>query len=109
MAVIGLDLGATKLAGALFGRDGIVLNAPVLCSMAAAVTRWGKLIVEHVAVLRSSAADRGMEVEAVGVSVPGIVHHQDGTVWAPNIAGWERYSLRDVLRARSEGLVPGGD
>ena len=26
MAVIGLDLGATKLAGALFGRDGIILE-----------------------------------------------------------------------------------
>ena len=40
-----------------------------------------------------------MEVEAVGASVPGIAHQQDGTVWAPNIAGWERYPLRDVLRA----------
>ena len=26
MAVIGLDLGATKLAGALFGRDGSILG-----------------------------------------------------------------------------------
>ncbi len=42
-----------------------------------------------------------MAIEAVGVSVPGIAHHEGGTVWAPNIDGWEQYPLRDVLR---EGL-----
>jgi glucokinase len=99
MAVIGLDLGATKLAGALFGREGNILERAGALLEGRAGDDVGELIVEHVAVLRNIAADRGMDVEAVGVSVPGIVHHQDGTVWAPNITGWERYSLRDVLRA----------
>ncbi len=99
MAVIGLDLGATKLAGALFGRDGTVLERALALLEGRAGDEVGKLIVEHVAVLSSMASERGMDVQAVGVSVPGLVHHEDGTVWAPNIAGWERYSLRDVLRA----------
>jgi len=106
MAVIGLDLGATKLAGALFGRDGTVLDRAVALLEGRGGDEVGRLIVERVSALRSAAAARGMEVEAVGVSVPGIVHHEDGTVWAPNIAGWERYSLRDLLRAEVGASCP---
>jgi len=98
MAVIGLDLGATKLAGALFGGDGSILERAVHLLDGRDGDEVGRLIVERVAALSRVATARGMEVEAVGVSVPGIVHHEDGTVWAPNIAGWERYSLRDMLR-----------
>jgi glucokinase len=99
MAVIGLDLGATKLAGALFGRDGTVLERAGGLLEDRGGDEVGRLIVERVSALQSAAAARRIEVEAVGVSVPGIVHHEEGTVWAPNIAGWERYPLRDVLRA----------
>jgi len=99
MAVIGLDLGATKLAGALFGLDGTVLERALKLLEGRAGDEVGKLIVEQVAVLSRTAAARGMEVQAVGVSVPGIVHHENGMVWAPNIAGWEQYSLCDLLRA----------
>ena len=47
---------------------------------------------------------KGQPIRAVGVSVPGIAHAEDGTVWAPNIPGWERYPLRAVLQA---SLAPG--
>jgi glucokinase len=44
-------------------------------------------------------------VTAVGISVPGIARAASGTVWAPNIAGWQDYPLRDELRsAVGEGL-----
>ena len=99
MAVIGLDLGATKLAGALFDRDGTILERAVTLLEGREGDEVGRLIVERMSALRRVAAARAMEVEAVGVSVPGIAHHEDGTVWAPNIAGWERYPLRDMLRA----------
>jgi len=106
MAVIGLDLGATKLAGALFDRDCSILERAVALIEGRDGDKVGRLIVDRAAALRSAAAVRGMEVEAVGVSVPGIVHHEDGTVWAPNIAGWERYSLRDMLRAEVGDACP---
>ena len=62
-------------------------QAPGGCSTVAAVTRWGRLIVERVAACGASRRIGEWQVEAVGVSVPGIVHHDDGTVWAPNIDG----------------------
>jgi glucokinase len=99
MAVIGLDLGATKLAGALFDGDGQILVRDGVLLGARDGDEVGRLIVERLAALRDAAAARGIDVKAVGVSVPGIAHHEGGTVWAPNIAGWERYPLRDVLSA----------
>jgi glucokinase len=106
MAVIGLDLGATKLAGALFGPDGAIRARAGRLLEGRAGDEVGRLIVECVAALRSLAAAQELEVEAVGASVPGIVRHQDGTVWAPNIDGWERYPLRDVLRAEVKSACP---
>jgi glucokinase len=37
-------------------------------------------------------------IDAVGVIVPGIYRAERGTVWAPNLAGWDDYPLRDELR-----------
>ena len=36
-------------------------------------------------------------VRAVGVAVPGIYRTATGTVWAPNISGWDDYPLLDEL------------
>jgi glucokinase len=99
MAVIGLDLGATKLAGALFDRDGDVIEREDALLEGRHGDQVGRLIVERASSLRDAASAQGMAIEAVGVSVPGIAHHEGGTVWAPNIGGWERYPLRDVLGA----------
>jgi glucokinase len=99
MAMIGLDLGATKLAGALFDEDGTIRERGVALLEGRGGDEVARLIVERVSALRSVASAQGSELEAVGVSVPGIAHHDGGTVWAPNIDGWERYPLREVLRA----------
>jgi glucokinase len=99
MAVIGLDLGATKLAGALFDPNGTVLERGVAFLDGRKGDEVGRMILERLASLRSGAATRGLAVEAVGVSVPGIARQDDGTVWAPNIARWDRYPLRERLRA----------
>jgi glucokinase len=106
MAVIGLDLGATKLAGALFDHDGRILKRAVELLDGRHGDEVGRLIVNRASALRSASTTQGVEVEALGVSVPGIVHHEDGTVWAPNIAGWERYPLRDLLRAEMGDAFP---
>jgi glucokinase len=97
MAVIGLDLGATKLAGALFGDDGGMIERALALLEGRAGDGVGRLIVEQVAALSGIASARGMKVEAIGACVPGIAHQDTGTVWAPNIAGWEDFPLRDAL------------
>lgn len=95
MSVIGLDLGGTKLAGAVFGSDGAVLTDIVVPLERKGGAEVGALIVD--CLHRLLAVDG--TAEAIGVSVPGISHTASGRVWAPNIPGWDDYPLRDELRA----------
>jgi glucokinase len=97
VAVIGLDLGATKLAGALFDADGNVVERAHALLEGREGDQVGRLIVEQVSSLREKAAARGWKVKAVAVAVPGLAHQETGFVWAPNIGGWENYPLHDVL------------
>jgi glucokinase len=94
MSLVAIDLGGTKLASALFSLDGELLrrdSAPLAGRDGRDV---GALIVEQVAALEAS--DGG--ATGVGVAVPGIYRAERGTVWAPNIAGWDDYPLLDELR-----------
>jgi glucokinase len=106
MAVIGVDLGATKLAGALFGSDGVVQARASALLEGRAGEDVGNLVVAQVRELQAVARTRGEAAKAIGVSVPGIAHRQEGTVLAPNIEGWQQYPLRDVLAAEVDANCP---
>ena len=98
-AVIGLDLGGTKLAGAIFSPQGWILCrnlVPIAGRQSRAV---GQLIRHELTLLLAAARSRRLRIGAIGVSVPGIAHSRTGRVWAPNIPGWEDYPLRRELRA----------
>ena len=94
MPHIGIDLGGTKLASAVFTADGDILHRESVPLAGRAGDEVGALVVEHV---RALCADDG--IGAVGVAVPGIYRAPTGTVWAPNIPGWDDYPLLDELRA----------
>lgn len=97
MAVIGLDLGGTKLAAALFTPDGMVLRRQVTPLAGRTGPEVGRLVAEHAEALVEAARAQDRQVHAVAASVPGIAHADTGRVWAPNIPGWEDYPLRDEL------------
>jgi glucokinase len=88
VAVIALDLGGTKLAGAVFTPRGRMLCKGVVPLAGRQGGAVGELIRGEVARLLAAARAGGLEVSGVGVSVPGISHVDTGKVWAPNIAGW---------------------
>jgi len=54
----------------------------------------GALIVERIRKLAEKHA-----LDGAGVCVPGLYRASRGTVWAPNIPGWDDYPLRDELRS----------
>jgi glucokinase len=54
----------------------------------------GALIVELIRKLAEKHT-----LDGAGVCVPGLYRASRGTVWAPNIAGWDDYPLRDELRS----------
>ncbi len=98
-AVIGLDLGGTKLAGAVFTPKGRLLQKSVVPLEGRQGGAVAELIRQELKRLLAAARARQISVSAVGVSVPGISYSRTGEVWAPNIPGWADYPLRRELLA----------
>lgn len=91
--VFAADLGGTKLACAVVDAAGKILarrTEPVDTSSPRApiaqIVRLAKELRGH------------SKYSAAGVAVPGLAR-RDGTVWAPNLPGWERMPLARLLRA----------
>ena len=85
MAVIGVDLGGTKVAAALYDQSGKMYSKEIKLLNGAEGDAVGQLVVDviNTLILRSPS----ISVEAIGVCVPGIVYSKKDTVWAPNIPG----------------------
>ena len=100
MAILGIDLGGTKLAMALFADSGELLLRETRQLGARKGAEVARLIQDELKRHMASS-----EIDGVGVSVPGISRQKTGTVWAPNIEGWKDYPL---LRELSEvaGTTP---
>ena len=97
MAVIGVDLGGTKVSAALFSDKGKLIRKEYRLLEGAAGTAVGVIVAEMILSLRAQRPD--LPVEAVGICVPGIVYSKRETVWAPNIPGWDNYPLKNDLQA----------
>lgn len=97
MSVLGIDLGGTKVAIAMFSETGELIKKET----AAVDHREGSAVAELIYVLlrRFLDPEAADPPHSVGVSVPGISRSKTGTVWAPNIPGWEDYPLLQELQA----------
>lgn len=103
MALLGIDLGGTKVAFALFNREGTMRAKESLILDNRRGTEVGKMIAVNAALKVAAAESEGDPVEAIGISVPGISRRASGTVWAPNIPGWDDYPLlREVTTVTGE-------
>ncbi|MFN2601370.1 MAG: ROK family protein [Gemmatimonadaceae bacterium] len=92
MPVAGIDLGGTKLAAAAFSDDGEILHRESVPLAGREGDAVGSLIAERLKILSEE-----FHCHAAGVCVPGLYRSARGTVWAPNIPGWDDYPLRDEL------------
>lgn len=101
MTFVGADLGGTKLAVAAFTSEGEVLSKEVIALADRRGGAVGSLIAERLQ--RLIVEHQG---EAAGVCVPGLYRADRGTVWAPNIRGWDDYPLLQELRASLGPAVP---
>lgn len=102
MPVLGIDLGGTKLATSLFSESGALISKDVFALGNRSGKEVGRLIVDAVSRYISNTDER---VTSIGVSVPGIARAKSGTVWAPNIQGWEDYPLVAEI-GRVAGNIP---
>jgi glucokinase len=101
MPILGIDLGATKLAFALFTDEGKIVSREIV----PLANRKSSAVAELINSLLDKYLSR-TEIESIGISVPGISRRATGTVWAPNIEGWEDYPLlREIKTVVNETPV----
>ncbi|MDR3711416.1 MAG: ROK family protein [Puia sp.] len=100
MAVLGIDLGGTKAAFFIFSAEGVVLHRDRILLRGAKSNAVAELIVRQISASLGTAERIGQPVEAIGISVPGIVYHDTGAVWAPNIPGWDNYPLLQEIKTK---------
>jgi len=95
--VLAVDLGGTKCSAAVVDRKGRIasrLTVPVdLSSRSAPVDQIVQLARDF-----ARGARPKERLVAAGIAVPGLVR-RNGTVWAPNLPGWERMPLANRLKS----------
>ncbi|HJT18406.1 MAG TPA: ROK family protein, partial [Thermoanaerobaculia bacterium] len=87
MAVLAFDLGGTKLAAALINPKGEIRD------------RIEEPVDKDDPIAQMVRITEQKEFDAIGVAVPGLVR-RDGTVWAPNLPGWDAVPLAKALRKK---------
>ncbi|GJM29628.1 MAG: glucokinase [Cyclobacteriaceae bacterium] len=100
IAVIGIDIGGTKVSAALFGPNGDILQKEIQ----PVAERKGTQVIDLISALAlsliDSAVDLDYRVKAIGACVPGIYNPANKTAWAPNIPDWNHIQLWEELRQR---------
>ncbi len=98
MKSIGVDLGGTKVKGALIDEKGNILSE----HFELLAGRSGEKVVDLIRQIVQRLADRVAlkheEFAGVGICVPGIAGPYRETVWAPNIQGWDEIPLVSLLK-----------
>ncbi len=99
MAVLGIDLGGTKMALATFTDDGEKISVNVKPLGNGQGKEVGMMVTTGIETFLSSSLQEGNMIDSIGISIPGIYRHKRGTVWAPNIPGWDDYPLLEEVKA----------
>src|SRR4026209_462993 len=102
MSLLAIDLGGTKLAVGVFDDNGKLLFSKEDSLAGRKGKEVGELISENIISIFNTGYS---PIDAIGVSVPGISNSKNGTVWAPNIPGWDNYPLLEEMRKIS-GDIP---
>jgi glucokinase len=94
MPIAAIDLGGTKLAVAAFSDEGEILYRESVPLAGRTGHAAGALVAEQITTLFDTYG-----CTSAGVCIPGLYRSARGTVWAPNIPGWDDYPLLEELTA----------
>lgn len=101
MALLGIDLGGTKFSFAVFDEKGNLLDKELISLRGRSSIEPGNIITSQISKFINSG---NVPVSSIGISVPGIYRIKTGTVWAPNIAGWDDYPLLEEVKKVSKEI-----
>jgi glucokinase len=104
MTVSGIDLGGTKLSMAVFSEEGKMEHKKTIALNSRTGKQSGQLITTGIKELLTQQNVIGNTIASIGIAVPGISRSKSGTVWAPNIPGWDDYPLLKEMNEVSDGI-----
>jgi glucokinase len=93
IAVVGVDIGGTKISAALFDLNGSVLQKEIRLVADRKGKQVFELLGDLILHLIGFAKNTSYNVAAVGICVPGIYDPEHKTAWAPNIPDWDNYAI----------------
>ena len=99
MSILAIDLGGTKIIGAVFDNEGFLHGKLIRPVNGRSGKEVGALIRGIIDELVASFTQDLSEVQAIGICVPGIANVKTGKIWAPNIPEWEDYPLQEEISA----------
>ena len=106
-AVVGIDVGGTRIKAALVTPGGVVLAETVTSTPEAVGPQLGE-VAAKAAVELIAASGEAVDLLAVGVAVPGLVDEAAGVgVWSANL-GWRDLDLRAAVAAHVDVPVAVG-
>ena len=94
MTALGIDLGGTKISFAVFSQQGDIFYKQTR----ALEKRSGKEAADLITEEAQKIIAVHQSIQSIGIAIPGIYHQSTGTVWAPNIKGWEDYPLLQQMQ-----------
>lgn len=98
--VIGIDLGGTKLFGALASIGGEILGEVCKNQHSSSGNESFNLVAEMIQILIDLAKDKHQRLLGIAVGAPGVTHVESGVVeWAPSL-NWKDFPLKDRLVER---------
>jgi glucokinase len=104
MCLLAIDLGGTKLALAVFNKNGELLRKQKIMLNKRAGSEVGALIVEQIGIITREHEGTEQAISSIGISIPGIYYAKEGTAWAPNIPGWDNYPLLNEVQNAATGI-----
>jgi glucokinase len=98
MSVIGIDLGGTKIAAGVFSEGALRSKITVPTPQ-----EGGEAVIEAMAdAARQVARDARVAPNAIGLGTPGPLDYRQGLIkFAPNIAGFTNFPIRELLEQAS--------
>ncbi len=98
--VIGIDLGGTKLFGAIADLGGNILDEVDVSRHGTSGEESYRRLIELIDTLLASPKLHGRRIRGIGVGAPGITQHKEGIVnWAFTL-NWQNYPLKAKLVER---------
>jgi glucokinase len=99
-AVIGVDLGGTKMFGALANIGGEILGELTIDGHGTTGDESYAMLVEIIAKLLETPRKRGQKIRGIAIGAPGVTRMHEGIVaWAPSL-DWREFPLKEKLERR---------